>query len=138
MTDLVVGASTPIVSAVIAGLVALLVVNHEKRNTLEAWVMDRRYELYGELLDAIHAVLASPLGSERAAAMQDPERIRAITRLIHRLDLLAPAAIAKAAEPLYDTCWKPLNASENRDAFRVAANSLLDALQGSLVPDHMK
>ena len=141
--DLVTGAVTPLVSAAIAGAVALVVVRRQGKSAVETWVRDKRYESYSRMAEAVHEVTLRVDARESATQLLEPANRERLARELRAVELIGPASIGQLAARIVSQLGHL--GEKDSDALGqelVSVIQNLNHLQGlinqNLVPAHMR
>ncbi|MCZ2837155.1 hypothetical protein [Modestobacter sp. VKM Ac-2985] len=142
-TELAISAATPLASAVVAGLVALLVASRSARSSRRNWLLDERHDTYAAFLDAANDVLGGVTGPQQKQDALDPTKLRALMHALQRLDLVSPADVRAGAQAVRDTIPRHqqsnlMEAERRFGELMSKVNALVALLREDLVPKHMR
>jgi hypothetical protein len=128
----------PLISAAIAGLVALVVTQRQGRSARENWVLDRRFSIYGRVLDASVRFLGQFDRTEALQAVSDATKVTTFLGELVVLDLIAPKVIRDHASFIARLTWD-VNAGRTDVVELIkAVDTLVDMLRDDLVPPRLR
>jgi hypothetical protein len=123
----------PLISALVAGLVAWLITLRQGSSAHENWVRDKRHAAYEETIEASVALRrANEVGVDIAAES------RRFTEALDGLRLIAPWTIRKLAERIEDDVSAGAVRGDGSERFEKDLRKLTSLLRDDLLPMNMR
>lgn len=138
------GVLTPVLSALVAGVVAWLVTLRQGRTARQNWLLDKRFGVYEEVVDAFlalvrkaHDLAAAGEGSVHQALRELDTRTRVLGALTAP-DLVAPEGIREQANHCIRLLWSVTDSPDETSEFIEALERLVDLMRDDLVPKALR
>lgn len=133
---------TPLLSALVAGVVAWLVSLRQGRSARHSWVLDKRFGVYKEIVEAFLAVVRKvhelPEGATLRDGLIDVEARSRMLAALATPDLVAPERIRGQAEACIKLMWDVVDRGEHGKEFVDEMQALFALMREDLVPKSLR
>jgi hypothetical protein len=127
-----------LLSAVVAGVVALAVARTSLLSGRESWVRDQRYAAYREVVERATDLLGQVWHGDQDDAMNDRDVVQRFTSSLAPMMLIGSGESRIAASDLAELAHLAHANPGRRDELRTRLNVLLDDLWEELVPRRLQ
>ena len=129
----------PLISAAIAGLVALAVTTRQGRTARDNWVFDKRFAVYERAVQGPLELFGGTANTAAIRARLQDLRARDsyMTKLI-ALELIAPRAIREQSVRIQEAVFDAGDGREDIGTFLAMLDVLTDMLRDDLLPKRLR